>query len=85
MELYPVQKSSPLSQNLSANGETVRVEIYAGDLGKWILEVEDQFGNSTVWDDHFPSDQAALDEAKKAIREEGIESLIGPPLGVSEL
>ncbi len=84
MEPYPVPKSSPLSQNLDYDGESVKVEIYEGDPGLWILEVEDRFGNSTVWDDQFLSDQAALDEAKRTIREEGIESLIGPPSGKGE-
>jgi len=34
--------------------------------------VVDETGTSTVWDDLFPTDQAALDEALKTIREEGI-------------
>ena len=38
--------------------------------------------NSTVWDDLFATDQAALDEALRTIRDEGIESLIGPPSSV---
>lgn len=81
MEIYPEPKYSPLRQSLEANGKSVRVEIYEGDPGKWILEVEDQYGNSTVWDDQFSTDQAALDEAQKTIAEDGIESLIGPPSG----
>ena len=60
------------------------IEIYEGDSGKWILEVVDKYGNSTVWDEQFSSDQAALDEAMKVIREEGIESLVGSPLKEKE-
>lgn len=68
---------SPLYQDLTADGKTVRVDIYRGDTGGWILEVVDEFGNSTVWDDEFDTDVAALDEAKATIRDEGIDSLIG--------
>jgi len=83
MEQYPEPKSSPLSQDLHSNGKSVKVEIYEGDPNKWILEVVDQYGNSTIWNDQFSSDQAALGEVKKTIREEGIESLIGPPSSVN--
>lgn len=71
--------TSPLCRAVASDDHTVRVEIYAHDEGGWILEVVDEFNNSTVWDDSFATDQAALDEALRTIREEGIESLIGPP------
>jgi len=73
---FEVEMSS-LSQELTADGKTVRVDIYRGDTGGWILEVVDEFGNSTVWDDEFDTDSAALDEAKATIKDEGIGSLIG--------
>jgi uncharacterized protein len=38
--------------------------------------VVDETGASTVWDDLFPTDQAALDEALKTIREEGIKTFL---------
>jgi uncharacterized protein len=79
MDSYPEPKFSPLSQILESNGKSVKVDIYAGDSSKWILEVEDQYGNSTVWNEQFQTDRAALDEAIKTIHEEGIESLVGPP------
>lgn len=68
---------SPLCQELTADGKSVRVDIYRGDTGGWILEIVDEFGNSTVWDDEFSSDAEALAEAQKTIRDEGIDSLIG--------
>ena len=37
----------------------------------------DEFNNSTVWDDEFDTDAAALDEAKATVRDVGINSLIG--------
>lgn len=68
---------SSLCQELTDSGKSVRVEIYRGDFGGWILEVVDEFGNSTVWDDEFDTDAAALNEAKSTILDEGIDSLIG--------
>ena len=73
---YHEIKVSPLSKSITRDGKTVEVHIYEGDLGKWILEVVDQYDNSTVWDDQFGSDQEAFTVALETIDEEGIESLI---------
>lgn len=70
-------KHSPLCQSLTQNRKTVQVEIYEDGEGGWLLEVVDDYGNSTVWDQSFASDQEALDEALRTIEEDGIESLIG--------
>jgi hypothetical protein len=70
---------SPLCRSFESRGKTVQIDIFGDGDGGWLLEVIDQFGNSTVWDDTFISDQAALDEALETIGEEGIESLIGSP------
>jgi uncharacterized protein len=71
--------NSPLSQQVSSGGHTVLVEIYRlEDEKDWALEVVDEFNNSTVWNEVFPTEIAALTEVKKAILEEGIHSLIGP-------
>ena len=72
---------SPLCQTFEKDGKAVKIEIYNGDEGGWVLEVEDQFGNSTVWDDEFDTDQEALEEAINTINTEGIDSLIGSPTG----
>ena len=53
-------KMSPLSQTISSEGKTVQVDIYEDGNGGWILEVIDEFNNSTVWDDSFETDSAAL-------------------------
>jgi len=71
--------NSPISQNLSRDGKSVQIEIYSNSDGGWILEAVDQYGNSTVWDDPFPSVQAAMDQVLKDIDENGIDSLIGMP------
>jgi len=76
---------SELSQSISSGGRTVRVEIYRleGDP-KWTLEIEDEYNNSTVWDEEFETDSAALVEAKKSILEEKITKFIGPEDGKSD-
>jgi hypothetical protein len=70
---------SPLCRSFESQGQTVQIDIFGDGDGGWLLEVIDQFGNSTVWDDSFSFDQAALDEALSTIDKEGIESLIGSP------
>jgi hypothetical protein len=70
---------SPLCQDLTDSGLTVRVEIYRGGGSNWHLEIVDEFGNSTVWEDQVPTDAAALAEAQATIRDEGISVLIGMP------
>lgn len=76
---YEVNES-PLSGAVTKEGKTVDVEIYEGDPGKWLLEVVDEYGNSTLWKDQFDSDQEALRAALDAIDEEGIDSFIDSPL-----
>lgn len=76
-EDYEVEYS-PLCQSLTSEGLTVQVQIYRGDNGGWILEVEDEFLNSTLWEQEFSTDVEALAEAKAAVLEDGIASLIGP-------
>lgn len=70
---------SPLSQHLDRDGHSVRIDIYGDGHGKWILEVVDEYNNSTVWDDRFETDQFALDEALATIDSDGIATLVGPP------
>jgi hypothetical protein len=54
-EEYEIE-NSPLSRKVSRDGVTVEVLIYRGkgDPG-WMLEVVDQEGGSTVWEDWFQS------------------------------
>lgn len=74
-----VLKMSDLCQALTRDCKTVEVEIYGDGADGWLLEVVDEYGNSTVWTDSFVSEQAALDEVLKTIDEEGMDSLIGLP------
>ena len=68
---------SDLSEKFTQEGKSVRIDIYQDGDDGWILEVVDQFNNSTIWDDPFPTDVAALNEAHEAIEKEGIDALIG--------
>ena len=72
-------RHSPLCQSVTRDGKTVRIEIYEDGEGGYLLEVVDDFGSSTVWDEPFASDQEALDEVLRTIDDEGIDSLIGSP------
>jgi hypothetical protein len=64
---------SPLSQQVTRNGVTVKVDIYADNDGKWILEVVDAENASHVWDERFATDALALAEALRALDEEPLE------------
>jgi uncharacterized protein len=77
--IEPELINSSLSQTVIRDGKPVKLEIYDDAHGGWLLEAVDQYGNSTVWDESFATEQAALDEALRAIDEEGIDLLIGPP------
>ena len=70
-------KYSTLCQKVTSEGKSVQVYIYEDGKGGWILEVVDEYGNSTVWDDPFKTDDEALDEVLDTIEKEGISSLIG--------
>jgi hypothetical protein len=83
MTEYPAPKMSPLCQSLTRDGKTVQIDIYEDGENGWLLEVIDEYNNSTCWDDPFNTDQDALDEALKTIKEEGIGSLIGLPSNAS--
>jgi hypothetical protein len=74
-EEYQVIMSN-LSEHFSQDGKTVQIEIYQDGEGGWLLEVVDEHNNSTVWDDPFPTEVAALNEAHEAIEKEGIVSFI---------
>ena len=72
MEDYTIIRSK-LSGSLTQEDVTVEVCIYRGDAERtWILEVVDVEGTSTVWDEGFPTEQAALDELKRTIEKEGM-------------
>ena len=62
---------SPLSQILKEDNEQIEVLIYRLPDSDWTLEVVNQNGTSTVWDETFPSDQEALSVALDGIKAAG--------------
>ena len=69
---------SGLSRDHSHHDGRVRIEIYRlEDEHEWTLEVVDKEGTSTVWDDTFSSDEAALEEVLRCLREEGPQAFSG--------
>jgi hypothetical protein len=73
---------SPQNQTVTRNGVTVKVHIYKDDSTDWILELVDAAGNSHVWNEQFLTDQAAFDEAMRALDKEPLE-FMEPPAGSS--
>jgi hypothetical protein len=70
---------SPLEERVTRDGVTIKVLIYRGEEDQmWVLEVVDEYGGSTVWDEPFASDQAAYDTAMATVAEEWIGSLARP-------
>ena len=64
---------SPLCRSVEQDGVSVEIHIYRGsEDDTWVLEIVDQQGTSTVWDDRFETDEAALQEALSALKLEGI-------------
>ncbi|MCA1408432.1 hypothetical protein I6F26_30795 [Ensifer sp. IC3342] len=56
----------------------VTICIYrpAGTNGDWTLEVVDQEGYSTIWDDRFATDRDAFEEFLATIKRDGISSFL---------
>ena len=85
MDKEPKLIVSKKSQPLSSGGKTVYIEIYRLENEKrWALAIDDEFGNTSIFDNTFKSEKAAILEAKKSILEEGINSFIGTESGKDE-
>jgi hypothetical protein len=69
---------SPLCEKTTRGKITIDVQIYriAGSSEGWSLEIIDDEGSSTVFDDLFATDVAAYAEFERTIMEEGIESFL---------
>jgi len=66
------------TQQYSANGKTVEIDIYRTEDSGWILEIVDENNNSTLWEDEFEKEDDAIAEALDALKEEGIDNFIEP-------
>lgn len=72
----PELVDSPLSREITVTGHCLRVEIYGSRPDEWYLEVVNEAGTSTVWDEPFPTDQAAWATLMETIEAEGVAALV---------
>ncbi len=64
-----------VSDDVTVDGVPFRIDVCRlEDDPVWTLEVIDEAGTSSVWDDTFETDQAAYDFALAEIRSEGGEA-----------
>ena len=69
---------SGLSKNFLIDGATFDFEIYRlENVPGWTLEVIDDEGTSTVWDEAFETDKAAHNCLIETIQKEGITAFKG--------
>ena len=66
-------KMSPLCRTVNCEGKELEIFIFEDGEGGWLLEVVNEQGTSTAWTEPFKTDKAALKEALKTIKEEGLE------------
>ena len=73
MERDPDLVRSSFSGPVTRLAVMVRLEIYRLEHDpKWVLEVVNEAGTSTVWDDLFDSDAAAYDAFEATVEHEGM-------------
>ena len=72
---------SPLCRKLKRDDIEIDIHIYRieGSDEGWSLEVVDEENASTVWQELFDTDDAALNEVMRTIEEEGISVFLRPP------
>ena len=64
---------SDLCADVEIDGHFLTVEIYKTDIDpSWILEVVNEFGTSTVFDDAFIADGLARKQFEETVKEEGL-------------
>jgi hypothetical protein len=67
--------TSGLSRDVTREGMTVRVHIHRlEDRPGWALEVVNDKGTSTVWDDLFDTDDAADAAFRETLADEGMDA-----------
>ena len=86
MKLDPKLVSSSYAGPVTRQGITVRLEIYRleDDL-QWVLEVVNENGTSTVWDELFDTDGAAYAAFQSTVEEEGMSAFLDGTSGVTPL
>ena len=69
--------TSILSGIVTEQGVTVRVNIIRlENEPSWSLEVENEYGTSTVWDNLFATDDAAHAAFRQTVDEEGMRAFL---------
>ena len=72
MEREPTLIYSPLNGHFTEDGVSVEVLIISSDLDPaWSLEVINDIGSSTVWDNQFETDRQAYAAFRRVVEEEG--------------
>lgn len=65
------------SGKMTQDGVTVEVSIFRLEHEKdWTLEVVNDAGTSIVWDAVFRSDDAAMDEFRRTVADEGMKTFL---------
>jgi len=72
----PEIEYSQFCEEVRRDGTTVALQIYRlkGGTEGWSLEVVDNSGGSTVWEELFATDEDARDEFYRTLETEGIHS-----------
>lgn len=70
---------SPLERVVSDESGSLQILIYRGSADStWTLEVQDHLGGSSVWDETFATDQAALRAALEEFEVAGVSGFLPP-------
>jgi len=76
-EREPNLITSSLSGHVTQDDITVELCIYRLETkSEWLLEVVNSAGTSIVWDDQFPSDEAANEEFLRTVAKEGMATFL---------
>ncbi|MDA8587259.1 hypothetical protein N9L47_13530, partial [Rhodobacteraceae bacterium] len=68
---------SDLCADVEVEGHFLTIDIYKSDIDpSWILEVINEFGTSTVFDDPFLADGLAWQQFEKTVKEEGLAAFL---------
>lgn len=59
---------------------TLRIYRPAGTNRDWSLEVLDEEGNTTIWEDTFDTDRDAFEEFLATVQRDGIRSFLDQPV-----
>lgn len=76
-DIDPPIIDSSLSKTVTVDGITVQVRIFKlDDDDGWTLEVVNEAGTSTVWEDPFLTDTDAFEAFQRTVKEEGVETFL---------